>query len=173
MSDEPQGVDPQTALAPQPPKEEESSGRSATRVMMIVIGAFAGILVLGFVAALILALFDPGAAQGVQIVRDFFIIAMALEGLLIGGALVVLVLQLARLTNLLQNEIKPILDQTSDTVKTVKGTATFMSRNVADPVIRAGGVLAWLLAVVRELFGVRRAVARRPHEAEPEEVERG
>lgn len=172
MADEPRGAGPQTALTPQPPQEEESSGPGATRMIMIVVGAFAGILVLGFLLALILALTNPGAAQGVQIVRDFFIIAMALEGLLIGGALVVLVLQLARLTNLLQNEIKPILDQTNDTVKTVKGTATFMSRNVADPVIRASGFLAWLLAVARELFGLRRAVARKPHEAVPEEGER-
>ena len=29
---------------------------------------------------------------------------------------------------------------------------------------------AWLLAVVRELFGLRRAVARKPHEATPEEA---
>jgi hypothetical protein len=36
-----------------------------------------------------------------------------------------------------------------------------MSRNVADPVIRASGGLAWGLAVLRELFGVRRAVTRR------------
>jgi hypothetical protein len=172
MSDESRGADPQTALTPQAPKEEESSGPGATRMLIIVIGAFFGILVLGFVIALILALTNPGAAAGVQIVRDFFIIAMALEGLLIGGALVVLVLQLARLTNLLQNEIKPILDQTSDTVKTVKGTATFMSRNMADPVIRAGGFLAWLLAVLRELFGVRRAVAGKPHKSAAEEVER-
>ena len=172
MSDELRGAGSQPVLAPQTTEEEDSSsGRSATRIIIIVVAAFGGVLVLGFLLALILALTNPGAAQGVQIVRDFFIIAMALEGLLIGGALIVLVLQLARLTNLLQNEIKPILDQTSETVQTVKGTATFMSRNVADPVIRAGGVLAWLLAVVRELFGLRRAVARKPH-ASPEEVER-
>ncbi len=164
MSEQPRGpLSSQPALAA--PAEDaaqgESSGPGATRMIMIGIGALAGVLVLGFLLAMLLALTNPGAAAGVQIVRDFFIIAMALEGLVIGAALVILVLQLARLTNLLQNEIKPILEQTSDTVKTVRGTATFMSRNVAEPVIRASGGLAWGLAVLRELFGVRRAVVHR------------
>ena len=136
----------------------ESGGISAIKLIIGCIGGLMVVLVAGFVGALILALASPGAAGGVQIVRDFFVIMLALEGILVGAALIILVLQLARLTNLLQNEIKPILQQTNDTVKTVRGTATFMSRHVADPVIRTGGFLSWLLAILRELLGVRRAV---------------
>lgn len=150
------------------PPEEEKSGPSMTRIMMYSIGGLAVFLVGGFVIALIFALTNPAAATGFQIIRDFFIIVLALEGIIIGAAMALLVLQLARLTNLLQNEIKPILDQTNETVQTVRGTATFVSKNIADPVIRARGVFVGLSMLLREWFGLRRVMrqARRKNQAE-------
>ncbi|NPV68980.1 MAG: hypothetical protein HPY64_17790 [Anaerolineae bacterium] len=136
----------------------KSQGNSTVRLVVGFIVALVAILVLGFLVALILAFTNPGAAAGLEILRDFFIIVLTLEGLLIGVALIILVLQIARLINLLQNEIQPILQETGDTVRTVKGTATFVSRNVADPVIRASGFLAFLGAVLRELFRIFRLV---------------
>ncbi len=160
MSDQPQKQQTSGSSPPAPTEGETqtSAGPGATRLMIYFIVGLVLVVVVGCIAAGILALTNPGAAGGVQIIRDFFIIVMALEGILIGAALTILVLQLARLTSLLQNEIRPILEQTNDTVKTVKGTATFVSRNVADPVIRAGGFLSWLVAVIRELLGLRRVV---------------
>jgi hypothetical protein len=148
---------PMTSEAAAPEAEQESGGGpGATKIMIGAIAALVGVLVIGFIVSVIWALANPAAAQGFAIVRDFFIIALALEGMLIGASLVILVLQVARLTNLLQSEIRPILEQTNDTVKTVKGTAEFMSRNVADPVIKAGGFLAWLGSVLREVIGIFR-----------------
>jgi hypothetical protein len=69
-------------------------------------------------------------------IRDIFIIFMALESFIIGLALIVLIVQLATLINLLQNEIKPIINSTSETVNTLRGTATFLSNNLAEPVIK-------------------------------------
>ncbi len=60
-------------------------------------------------------------------IRDIFIIFMAFESILIGAALVILAIQLAVLINLLQNEIKPILDTTTEAINTIRGTANFMS----------------------------------------------
>jgi hypothetical protein len=51
---------------------------------------------------------------------------------------------LARLTNLLQNEIKPILESTNETVNTVRGTAIFVSENIVDPVVKLNGYVAAL-----------------------------
>jgi hypothetical protein len=70
----------------------------------------------------------------------------------------VLVLQLAALVNLLQNEIKPIVDNANETVTTVRGTAQFMSQNVVEPVIKVGALAAGIGGVVRELFRLRRSV---------------
>lgn len=75
-------------------------------------------------------------------VRDIFIIMMALEFLIIGAALVVLIVQLAILINLLQNEIQPIVKSTNETVSTLRGTVTFLSENLTEPVIKINEYLA-------------------------------
>jgi len=75
-------------------------------------------------------------------VRDIFIIVLALESFIIGAALVILVIQLASLTNMLQNEIKPIITDTKDTISTVKGTADFLSKRAVKPVIAANSYMA-------------------------------
>ncbi|MGB9639276.1 MAG: hypothetical protein ACPL3P_05090 [Anaerolineales bacterium] len=67
---------------------------------------------------------------------------MALETLLLGIALTILIIQLARLINLLQNEIKPILNSTNETVNTLKGTTTFLSNNLVEPVMKLNELLA-------------------------------
>jgi hypothetical protein len=54
----------------------------------------------------------------------------------------VLVVQVALLTNLLRNEVKPILDSTQETARTLRGTATFISQNVVDPVIKVHASVA-------------------------------
>jgi formate hydrogenlyase subunit 3/multisubunit Na+/H+ antiporter MnhD subunit len=75
-------------------------------------------------------------------VRDVFIIFMALESLVIGVALVVLIIQLSTLINLLQNEIRPIINSTNETVNTLKGTAKFISDHLTEPVIKINQYLA-------------------------------
>ncbi len=84
-------------------------------------------------------------------IRDVFIIFMALESLVIGLALVILVIQLARLINLLQNEIKPILDSTNETVSTLRGTTQFLSDNLAEPVIKLNEYFAGLQSFIKIL----------------------
>lgn len=101
----------------------------------------AAILVIALLVAAAVFLFAQDAATTSQI-RDVFIIFMALEALVIGIALIILVVQLAILINLLQNEVKPILNATNDTANTLKGTATFLSNNLVEPVIKLNEYLA-------------------------------
>src|SRR5829696_7722598 len=88
-------------------------------------------------------------------IRDVFIIVVALESLVIGVALIVLVVQLASLINLLQNEVRPILKSTNETVNTLRGTAEFLGENMVEPVIKLNGYLAGMNRVI-ELMGIRR-----------------
>lgn len=106
---------------------------------------------------LIVGLFFLARAKGqvVSQVRDIFIILMALMMVVIGVALVVLILQLANLTNLLQHEIKPILHSTTDTVNTLKGTVRFLSDNVSEPVIKLNESLASIKKLV-DIFRIKR-----------------
>jgi hypothetical protein len=84
---------------------------------------------------------------------------MALESLLLGLALVVLIIQLARLINLLQNEIKPILDSTNQTVSTLRGTTAFLSDNLVEPIIKMNEYFAGLQQALR-VFGLARGKRR-------------
>ncbi len=88
-------------------------------------------------------------------IRDIFIIVVAFETLVVGIALIVLLVQLASLINLLQNEVRPIIQDTSETVRTLRGTTAFLSESVVDPVIKLNGYLASIQRVL-ELMGIKR-----------------
>jgi len=77
-------------------------------------------------------------------VRDLFIIYMGFQSLVIGLVLIILMIQLARLINLLQNEIKPILDSTNETVSNLRGTTAFLGDHLVGPVIKLNEYLAGL-----------------------------
>lgn len=124
------------------------------RQKIAVIGAVIGVITV--LALFGLAIFSlakhPAAAQNV---RDIFIIFMALEFLLIGVALIILIVQLANLINLLQNEVKPILESTNETANTLRGTAAFLSQNLSEPVIQLNSYIAALKRAI-ELLGMAR-----------------
>ncbi len=119
-------------------KPVEHSGIEKKYLVAIIVAAV--VLIAGLVVGMVF-LFRADAAVTGQI-RDVFIILLAFVSLIIGTAMIVLVIQLAILTNLIQNEIKPILDATSQTVNTLKGTTTFLSNNVVEPVIKLNEYMA-------------------------------
>jgi hypothetical protein len=138
---------------PPPPTEQPptQTPQSSNKVLYIVIGVVVLLLLLG--GFMIYFLLQPTTPT--DKIRDVFIIFVALESLVIGVALVVLIIQLASLINLLQNEVKPILIATNDTVNTLRGTSEFLSENVVEPVIKLNGYLAGLYRML-ELMGVRK-----------------
>jgi hypothetical protein len=147
--------------APPPAERESTSGFNIRRTVIIASGVLIGLIVLLLVAAVGITLASGGDFAGtVRTIRDLVIIFMALEGILVILAVSVLTLQVARLVNLLQNEVKPILENTQETVKTAQTTVEFMSDNLTEPVIRASGFLAGLSVLLSNLFGIRRALRR-------------
>lgn len=124
--------------------EEEAARRAALRKQRWTLaGVIAALVVVvaGVIAA-VYFLLQPGTPTGV--IRDIFLIFMAFESLLIGAALVVLIVQVASLINLLQNEVRPILKAASETVHTLRGTTEFLSENLVEPVIKLNSSLAGL-----------------------------
>lgn len=103
-----------------------------------------GIILLGLLVTGLVFLISPDltSIETVSRLRDIFIILMALESLLIGLALTILIIQIARLTNLLENEVKPILDSTNETISNLRGTTKFLSDNLVEPVIKLNEILA-------------------------------
>lgn len=128
---------------------QEAERRQKTVLAGVVAGV---ILILALLGTAIYFLMQP--ATPTDKIRDVFIIVVALESLVIGVALIVLVVQLASLINLLQNEVKPILHATSETVNNLRGTAEFLGENVVEPVIKLNGYLAGLRRML-ELFGIK------------------
>jgi len=114
----------------------------------LIIAIFAGILILAAVIVGTIFLVKANKDVTAQI-RDIFIIFMALTSLVLGIALVVLISQLAILINLLQNEIRPILDSTTETVNTLKGTTQFLSNNLTEPVIKLNEYLAMFKRIIK------------------------
>ncbi len=146
-------------VVPAPKLTEEArpqeNGETLSRGKIIMIVAGVVMLVILIIAALAF-LYTKGPDVTGR-VRDIFIIFMALESLVIGVALIILIVQLALLTNLLQNEIKPIIDSTNETVSTIRGTAAFLSDNLAEPVIKINEYLAYLKKITDLLnFGKKK-----------------
>jgi len=121
----------------------DTAAEKPSQQRAILIGGIAlAILLLAIIIGSIFLLASP--RTDTARVRDIFIIFMALESIIIGIVLIILVVQLARLINLLQNEIKPILDSTNETVNTLRGTTAFLSENLVEPVIKLNEYLAVL-----------------------------
>lgn len=116
----------------------------------VVIGVVVLLVLLGVAIYLLLQPATP-----TDKIRDVFIIVVALESLVIGVALIVLVIQLASLINLLQNEIRPILKATNETVNNLRGTAEFLGENMVEPVIKLNSYMAGINRML-ELMGIRR-----------------
>ena len=135
------------------PVEEKISEEKDDQRKLAVIAIIFVLLILGGVIAAVLGLLNENTPT--ERIRDIFIIFMAFESLVIGAALVILIVQIASLMNLLQNEIKPILDATNETVHTLRGTTTFISENIAEPVIKLNANLAGLQRVL-EILGIKK-----------------
>lgn len=120
----------------------------------IIAGVIAGVVVIvAILGVAIYFLLQPSTPT--DKIRDIFIIVVALETLVIGVALIVLIMQLASLINLLQNEVRPILNATNETVNTLRGTAEFLGEEVIEPVMKLSGYLAGLTRML-ELMGIKK-----------------
>jgi hypothetical protein len=147
--------EPQTPPPAQPPTAEElTAAREAERKQKAILtGVIAGVVfLLVLLGVAIFFLMQPTAPT--DKIRDVFIIVVALESLVIGVAMIVLIVQLASLINLIQNEVRPILHATNETVNTLRGTAEFLGENVVEPVIKLNGYLAGLRRML-ELMGIK------------------
>jgi hypothetical protein len=141
-----------TEATPSEQPGDEKTSNSKSNMILIVVIVLAVLFLAGLIVA-VWALLQPSAPT--ERIRDIFIIFMAFESLVVGVALVVLVIQIASLVNLLQNEVRPILDATNETVNTLRGTTEFLSENVVEPVIKLNGYLAGLQRVL-ELIGMKK-----------------
>jgi len=127
--------------------------RSSPRVIVGLV--ILGLVLLVSLGAAVVYLLQPGAPT--ESLRDMFIILVALEFLVVGLALMLLLVQLARLINLLNNEVRPILDSVSEAANTMRGTSRFLSDKLVAPVVKvSAGVAGFRRALDLLKFWVRK-----------------
>ena len=146
-------LEPETPQTPAPEElaaQGEQEKQMKRTMIAVVIGA---VILLALLGTAIYFLLQP--ATPTDKIRDIFIIVVALESLVIGVALVVLIVQMASLITLLQTEVRPILKATTETVNNLRGTAEFLGENVVEPVIKLNGYLAGIYRML-ELMGIRK-----------------
>ena len=140
-------------------RDDDKKGLSTGAKIGIGVGIVVGVAVL--VLVLIFLLNNPGTTETV---RDLFIIVLALESLVIGTLLVILIYQLIVLTRMLRDDLKPMIESTQETLNTVKGTATFVSQRVTKPAIAASGYISGIgrsLSVLVAMLPRRRSTSSR------------
>jgi uncharacterized integral membrane protein len=121
--------------------------------------ALAGFVLVSTSALLVVLAIDArrsGSVSLISVLRDMAIVLVALETLIVGVLLIVLVLQVQALVGLLRDEIRPMLEAINETLATVRGTTRFMSQKVVSPTIQAAGFFAGLRRVVQEMTTLRR-----------------
>jgi hypothetical protein len=147
--------EPQKKIIEQELTPEELRKRRLT-IAGLIIG---GIIIVGLFITGFIFLINPNLTsyETVARLRDIAIILLAIESLFIGLALIILIIQIARLTNLIENEVKPILDSTNETVSNLRGTTKFLSDNLVEPVIK----LNELMAVLQRLLEILKMTGKK------------
>ena len=88
-------------------------------------------------------------------VRDIGIILLALESLVIGVLLALLLLQMRRLARMLEQELKPVLDSANEAATAVRGTTEIVSETLVSPLIRINSYLTGLRTGLETLLGIK------------------
>lgn len=118
--------------------------------MKVVFFILGGILVLGIaLLPIIFLIFWPDVLPNL---RDAAIIYAS--GFMCVGALLFIVMTglIALIAFTLRDKVVPTIEKVDDTVKTVRGTATFLSESVVAPVIKVAGAAAGAKAMVQTLM---------------------
>lgn len=87
----------------------------------------------------------------VETVRDISIIVLAVQTIVVQVILVLLLLEVRSLSKMLRENIHPILQSADETVRTVRGTSTFVSDTVVAPVVRVSAFAAGVTEAIRIL----------------------
>ena len=146
--DYPTPIDSKTEIIP----AAAENNAEAIPTAYVVIGVIL-LVILGLALAVGIVFVASTYPAQLEALRDVFVIALALEMCVFGVVLMLMLIMLIRLVNTLEFEIKPILEQTNETIGTVRGTTDFVSKNVVSPVVRTKSYIVGFRQGVKALFG--------------------
>jgi hypothetical protein len=133
------------------PEARTSMDPRAKKMIFIV-----SIAVLVIVALLVAAgFFLYSRPQATTFLRDIAVIILAFETLVVIFFLGVVTVLLIYVILTLEREIKPVLNATSETVHTVRGTTTFVSDTVVSPIMSAASIVGAVKGAAQAIAGLR------------------
>ncbi|MBC7236705.1 MAG: hypothetical protein H5T69_12770 [Chloroflexi bacterium] len=94
-------------------------------------------------------------------VRDAAIVLLAIESIVIGVLLALMLIQIRKLVVLLRDEITPLLNSAQSTMRRVETTTTFVSESVVSPLIKLRSYTEGSLEAMRNLLHIRRQLKGR------------
>ncbi len=133
------------------PAVQEKRNPLVSRIA-VVLGVVAALALMGLIIWGVIALANNFAPQ-IEAIRDILIIGLALMSCVFAIVLLLLLVMVIRLVNMLEFEIKPILEKTNETIGMVRGTTTFVSENVVKPVTKANSYAVATRRAMKTLFG--------------------
>ncbi len=86
-----------------------------------------------------------------ETVRDIAIIILAVESIITGIVLILLAWQVYRLTKTIREELTPLIHDVDETVRVVKGTATYVGEKVVSPTIKVSKTVAFVRKAVKAI----------------------
>ena len=92
----------------------------------------------------------------IEAMRDVFIMLFALTSCSAVVVMTMVFIALIRLINMIDYELRPILEKTTETMAMVQETTQFVSKNVVQPTIKTTSFLAGVNRGLRTLFGPRK-----------------
>ena len=117
------------------------------KVVFIVIAAV--LVVVALLIPIYLYIFQPDQLPAA---RDAAVIYTSLF-MCVGAILfIIMTALLVYIAFILRDHLVPTLDKVDDTVKTVKGTTTFISESVVSPIVKIAGAAAGVRAMVQTLM---------------------
>lgn len=154
-------IETTTGEVNQPEADESTQSRwTVSRVATIATAVLVLLIVALFLIGLAIALLGDVVywAAMIQIARDIVLFIIAIQGILIIGGISILIVQIARLVNLIQAESVPIIESTQETLKETRATAQFVSKHSTGPLIALQSAIAGLLAFLGEILKINQLI---------------
>ena len=91
--------------------------------------------------------------NGITVVRDIAIIVLAVESIVVGIILSILLIQIRNMIILMREELQPVISSTQETAETVRTTTQFVSKRVVKPGVDIMSTIAGIRQGFRTLRG--------------------
>ncbi|MEM9774627.1 MAG: hypothetical protein AAF902_08615 [Chloroflexota bacterium] len=136
--------------SPTPRPDLEPQQRISPRAIWISVITVSVLIIalIGFVIWMAFAFPDR-----VEAMRDVFIMLFALVSCSAVVVMMMMLVAMIRLINMIDYELRPILEKTNETISMVQGTTNFVSKNVIQPAIETTSFIAGVRRGIKTLFG--------------------